>query len=150
MEEAKRAFDGEAWNLVVRRSQEVVELSLKGLLKLMGVESPKTHDVGDTFAKICTEKRIAIESGKLAEIQRISPSVGAGSCPSVLYGEGIYARTGNPSLAVCRNGINRSPSIKSEAHGGQLAMNFSEIDSRSTQSVKAAVFERAGKLSVQE
>ncbi len=61
MEEARRAFDNEAWNLVVRRSQEVVELSLKGLLKLMGVESPKSHDVGDTFAKICREKKIAIE-----------------------------------------------------------------------------------------
>ncbi len=72
MEEARRAFDNEAWNLVVRRSQEVVELSLKGLLKLMGVESPKTHDVSDTFAKICREKKIAIESEKLAEMQRIS------------------------------------------------------------------------------
>ena len=72
MEEAKRAFDGEAWNLTVRRSQEVVELSLKGLLKLMGVESPKIHDVGGTFVKICAEKKIAIESEKLADIQQVS------------------------------------------------------------------------------
>ena len=91
MEEAKRAFDGEAWNLVVRRSQEVVELSLKGLLKLMGVESPKTHDVGDTFAKICTEKRIAIESGKLAEIQRISHQLAQDRAPA-FYMEKEYTR----------------------------------------------------------
>ena len=91
MEEAKRAFDGEAWNLVVRRSQEVVELSLKGLLKLMGVESPKTHDVGDTFAKICTEKRIAIESGKLAEIQRISHQLAQDRAPA-FYMEREYTR----------------------------------------------------------
>jgi HEPN domain-containing protein len=41
----------EAWedkddNLVVRRAQEVVELTLKGALKFLGVEYPKVHDVG--------------------------------------------------------------------------------------------------------
>ena len=91
MEEAKRAFDSEAWNLVVRRSQEVVELSLKGLLKLMGVEAPKTHDVGDTFAKICTEKKIAIESGKLAEMQRISLQLARDRAPA-FYMEKEYTR----------------------------------------------------------
>ena len=91
MEEAKRAFDSEAWNLAVRRSQEVVKLSLKGLLKLMGVESPKTHEVGDTFAKICTEKKIAIESGKLAEIQQISHQFAHDRAPA-LYMEKEYTR----------------------------------------------------------
>ncbi len=91
MGEAKRAFDSEAWNLVVRRSQEVVELSLKGLLKLMGVESPKTYDVGDTFAKICAEKKIAIESGILAEIQQISHQLARDRAPA-FYMEKEYTR----------------------------------------------------------
>ena len=91
MEEAKRAFDSQAWNLVVRRSQEVVELSLKGLLKLMGVESPKIHDVGDTFAKICTEKKIAIESEKLTEMQRISRQLARDRAPA-FYMEKEYTR----------------------------------------------------------
>ena len=98
MEEARRAFNSEAWNLVVRRSQEVVELSLKGLLKLMGVESPKTHDVGDTFAKICTDKKIAIESGKLAEMQRISRQL-ARDCAPAFYMEKEYSRE-QASLAL--------------------------------------------------
>ena len=91
MGEAKRAFDSEAWNLVVRRSQEVVELSLKGLLKLMGVESPKIHDVGDTFATICMEKNIPIESGKLAEIQQISHQLAHDRAPA-FYMEKEYTR----------------------------------------------------------
>ena len=91
MEEAKRAFDNQAWNLVVRRSQEVVELSLKGLLKLMGVESPKTHDVGDTFAKVCAEKRIEMQSEKLAEIQQISHRL-ARDCGPAFYTEKEYTR----------------------------------------------------------
>jgi HEPN domain-containing protein len=91
MEEARRAFDSGAWNLVVRRAQEVVELSLKGLLKLMGVESPKTHDVGDTFAKICTEKKIDIEGRELTEMQQISHQLAQDRAPA-FYMEKEYTR----------------------------------------------------------
>jgi len=35
-----------AWNLVVRRAQEVVELALKAALLWAGLEAPHTHDVG--------------------------------------------------------------------------------------------------------
>jgi HEPN domain-containing protein len=38
-----------AWNLVVRRCQETVELALKGALRAVGVEVPKVHDVGITL-----------------------------------------------------------------------------------------------------
>ncbi|MDE0298832.1 MAG: HEPN domain-containing protein [Candidatus Poribacteria bacterium] len=91
MGEAKRAFDGQAWNLVVRRSQEVVELSLKGLLKLMGVESPKIHDVGETFAKICKQKNIEIEGEKLSEMQHISQQLARDRAPA-FYMEREYTR----------------------------------------------------------
>ena len=91
MEEARRAFDSGAWNLVVRRAQEVVELSLKGLLKLMGVESPKTHDVGDTFAKICTEKKIDIKGRELTEMQQISHQLAQDRAPA-FYMEKEYTR----------------------------------------------------------
>ncbi|MBC7336420.1 MAG: HEPN domain-containing protein [Clostridia bacterium] len=36
----------EAYSDVVREAQEVVELALKGLLRQIGVEPPKQHDVG--------------------------------------------------------------------------------------------------------
>jgi HEPN domain-containing protein len=91
MEEARRAFESGAWNLVVRRVQEVVELSLKGLLKLMGVESPKTHDVGDTFAKICTEKKIDIKGRELTEMQQISHQLAQDRAPA-FYMEKEYTR----------------------------------------------------------
>lgn len=38
-------FDGESWPDVVRESQEIVELALKGLLRSRGVEPPRVHDV---------------------------------------------------------------------------------------------------------
>lgn len=38
-------FDAESWADVVRESQEIVELALKGLLRSCGVEPPRIHDV---------------------------------------------------------------------------------------------------------
>jgi len=37
----------ESWADVVRESQEVVELALKGLLRSCGIEAPRLHDVSD-------------------------------------------------------------------------------------------------------
>jgi HEPN domain-containing protein len=46
LEEADRYGAKEAWNLVVRRCQEAVELALKGSLWWAGLEVPRVHDVG--------------------------------------------------------------------------------------------------------
>lgn len=42
-------FDAGSWADVVRESQEVVELALKGLLRAYGVEPPRIHDVADVL-----------------------------------------------------------------------------------------------------
>jgi HEPN domain-containing protein len=42
-------FEGESWADVVRESQEVVELTLKGLLRLCNVDPPRIHDVSDVL-----------------------------------------------------------------------------------------------------
>jgi len=42
-------FEAESWPDVVRESQEVVELSLKGMLRAHGVEPPRVHDVSDVM-----------------------------------------------------------------------------------------------------
>lgn len=36
----------EAWSDVIREAQEIVELALKGMLRQMGADPPKWHDVG--------------------------------------------------------------------------------------------------------
>lgn len=40
-------FEAESWADVVRESQEVVELTLKALLRSCGVDPPRIHDVSD-------------------------------------------------------------------------------------------------------
>jgi hypothetical protein len=42
-------FDAQSWADVVRESQEVVELALKGLLRSAGVDPPRIHDVADVL-----------------------------------------------------------------------------------------------------
>ena len=43
-------YEAESWADVVRESQEVVELALKGLLRAAGIDPPRVHDVADVLA----------------------------------------------------------------------------------------------------
>ena len=56
---------------VVRESQEIVELALKGLLRVMGLDPPKEHDVSKFMAK---ERRHLpkVVVDHLSEIRRMS------------------------------------------------------------------------------
>ena len=60
------------WHLVVRRSQETVELLLKGLLRLAGLEVPRIHDVGNVFEreKQKLPKNIVKELDRIISISR--------------------------------------------------------------------------------
>ncbi|TMB39442.1 MAG: HEPN domain-containing protein [Deltaproteobacteria bacterium] len=51
LREAERLLGDKAWNLVVRRCQEAVELALKGALREAGVEVPKVHDVSGALRR---------------------------------------------------------------------------------------------------
>jgi len=89
-EEMLRAYERGSWNVVVRRAQEVVELSLKGLLKIMGIEYPKEHDVGDVFERACGEKGIEVEAEALARIKRTSSRLARERAPA-FYMDRVYS-----------------------------------------------------------
>lgn len=52
MEDAEEAFPETNYPYAVRLSQECVELSLKAVLKAVGIEYPKIHDVSDVLAEV--------------------------------------------------------------------------------------------------
>jgi HEPN domain-containing protein len=61
----------EAYSDVIREGQEIVELALKGMLRAVGVEPPKWHDVGP----ILQEQRGHLPDsvrGEVDELARIS------------------------------------------------------------------------------
>lgn len=82
IEDLNRDYGSGAWNLTIRRAQEVVELTLKALLKMLGVEFPKVHDVGDVFVRVCEEKGIRIKDEILRRITQISASLAEDRAPS--------------------------------------------------------------------
>lgn len=65
-------FKKKAFSDVIRESQEIVELSLKGMLRFIGVEPPKIHDVGGLLLehKEKYPKDIAIHLKELAHISK--------------------------------------------------------------------------------
>lgn len=71
-EELLQALNRQSWNVAIRRAQEVVELSLKGLLKILGVEFPRVHDVAPLLARSATEKGIKLDMALLKEVTEVS------------------------------------------------------------------------------
>ncbi|MYB51185.1 MAG: HEPN domain-containing protein [Acidobacteriia bacterium] len=61
-------FEAGSWADVVRESQEVVELALKGLLRAAGVDPPRVHDVGD----VLKAERSRMPSGLASEVDRLA------------------------------------------------------------------------------
>jgi HEPN domain-containing protein len=60
----------EAYSDVVREAQEIVELALKGILRQVGVEPPKWHDVGDALIEYAERlpRDVRGDAERLAEI----------------------------------------------------------------------------------
>lgn len=65
-------FDAASWADVVRESQEIVELTLKGLLRACGVEPPRIHDVADVLLaeRDRLPKELAPHVERLAAVSR--------------------------------------------------------------------------------
>ena len=65
-------YQAQNWNLVVRRSQEVVEMILKGVLRQAGLETPRLHDVGNVLRKEASRlpKAMAKELPRILSISR--------------------------------------------------------------------------------
>lgn len=58
-------FEGESWADVVRESQEVVELTLKALLRVSGIDPPRIHDVSEVL--LSERERLPADLGEEIE-----------------------------------------------------------------------------------
>ncbi len=65
-------LEEDAYSDVVREAQELVELALKGVLRQIGIEPPKQHDVGRLIVDFRSRlpKEVAENANKLADISR--------------------------------------------------------------------------------
>lgn len=58
-------MEEEAYSGVVQEAQEIVELALKGILRYIGIEPPKEHDVGGLLLEY--KERLSEGAQKMVE-----------------------------------------------------------------------------------
>ncbi len=61
-------LDDDAYSDVVREAQEIVELALKGMLRQVGIEPPKWHDV----SQMLLEYRERFPAQAAAQVERLA------------------------------------------------------------------------------
>jgi HEPN domain-containing protein len=89
--DAQGALNDKDFNLAVRRAQEAVELTLKGALKILGVDYPKVHDVAPLFSDQIRQKRGEGDPTVLQKIEDISLWLAESRAPS-FYLEREYSK----------------------------------------------------------
>ncbi len=80
--DAQGALNDKDYNMVVRRAQEVVELTLKGALKILGIDYPKVHDIAPLFLEQLRQKRGIDDPKVLQRIEEISLWLAQSRTPS--------------------------------------------------------------------
>ncbi len=102
------ALEAGNYSLVVRRSQEVVELTIKAFIKAAGYDFPKVHDPAPLLDEICDAKGIDLDSETLKEIRRISATLAEERAPA-FYAERSYtledAQEATQSAALVFKGL---------------------------------------------
>ena len=83
--DVRGALDEGDFNLTVRRSQEVVELALKGALRILGVDYPRTHDVAPVFSEQIQQKRGPAQAEILERIEEISLWLSQARAPAFYF-----------------------------------------------------------------
>jgi hypothetical protein len=93
-----------AYSDVVQEAQEIVELALKGMLRAVGIERPKLHDVGDLL--LAYRDRFPGDlAGRLEELAAISKALRE-ERELACYGEVDVIPTEASSLADARQASN--------------------------------------------
>ncbi len=72
LDELPRLLARRAWNLAIRRAQEVIELALKALMIEMGIDYPKVHDVAPLFAATVRARGTWVDEEILEWLQQAS------------------------------------------------------------------------------
>lgn len=70
LNEAKSYLGGKVWNLAIRRSQEAVEIALKGALRWAAFDVPKVHDVGGLLKSLAERfpEKFSVKIERMCEI----------------------------------------------------------------------------------
>lgn len=96
--DTRGALNEKDFNMVVRRAQEVVELTLKGALKILGVDYPKVHDVAPLFSEKIRQKRGIDDPNVSQRIEEISLWLAQSRTPSFYFDRGCGVEDAEQAL----------------------------------------------------
>lgn len=88
LEEAKESFKKRHFHRTVRKCQESVELALKGLLRLKGIEYPKSHKIGKVLIETLKGE---LDMGSLQKAADIADQLAIDREPSFYGSEDVPA-----------------------------------------------------------
>jgi HEPN domain-containing protein len=99
--------DGD-FNVVVRRAQEVVELNLKGALRVLGVDYPRVHDVGPVFSEQVRRKRGAVDEKVLEQIEDVSLWLSQARAPAFYFEQDYGEQDAQRAAELCAGVLERA------------------------------------------
>ena len=113
-----------SWNAVVRRAQEVVELSLKGVLSYLGVDFPKVHDPAAVFVATVSARGMALGEEAAADVTAVSARLARKRAPAFYFEHTENASAAEEAAAdarrthgLCTRLVATIPAASSEPNG---------------------------------
>ena len=85
LQDMEASYARKSWNAVVRRAQEVVELSLKGVLSYLGVDFPKVHDPAAVFVVTVSARGMALGEEEAADVTAVSARLARKRAPAFYF-----------------------------------------------------------------
>ena len=90
--EAKFSAENGVWSLVIRRSQEAVELALSGLLAFLGIHFPKNHDQAPLLFRVLRSQGLTVDD-EARVVEMISIDLSRKRGPALHQEEGYDEET---------------------------------------------------------
>ena len=85
LQDMEASYARKSWNAVVRRAQEVVELSLKGVLSYLGVDFPKVHDPAAVFVATVSARGMELGQEEAADVTAVSARLARKRAPAFYF-----------------------------------------------------------------
>ena len=102
LQDMETSYGRRSWNAVVRRAQEVVELSLKGVLSYLGVDFPKVHDPATVFIATISARGMALGAAEAADVSAVSARLARKRAPAFYFEQTEDAAAAEEAAADAR------------------------------------------------
>lgn len=124
LQDMEASYARKSWNAVVRRAQEVVELSLKGVLSYLGVDFPKVHDPAAVFVATVSARGMALGEEEAADVTAVSARLARKRAPAFYFEHTENASAADEAVAdarrihgLCTRLVATIPAASSEPNG---------------------------------